>query len=142
LRALFDVNFLIALLQPRHVHHARAHDWWNAHSPNGWASCAVTQNGFVRVVSQLRAEPPIYPSEARMLLVEQLARPDHEFWVDDLSIADAEIFDFDHVLTAKHLSDIYLLALAVSRGGCLVTFDRHIPLNAVRNAGAHHLVVL
>jgi predicted nucleic acid-binding protein len=77
-----------------------------------------------------------------MLLAEQLAGPDHEFWVDDLSITDAEIFDFDHVLTPKHLTDIYLLALAVSRGGCLVTFDRHIPASAVRNAGACHLIVL
>jgi toxin-antitoxin system PIN domain toxin len=142
LRPLFDVNFLIALLLPRHIHHARAHQWWDEHSADGWASCTLTENGFIRVVSQFRADPPIYPAEARLILSEQLAHSNHAFWVDDLSITDSAIFDFDRVLTAKHLTDIYLLGLAVRRGGCLVTFDRHIPRAAIRDAEPRHLVVL
>jgi toxin-antitoxin system PIN domain toxin len=142
LRSLFDVNFLIALLQPNHVHHQRAHHWRDRHLSRGWASCALTQNGFVRVAAQIPADPRIRPSEARMLLAKYLASPDHEFWPDDLSIADAGVFDFNHIPTPKHLTNIYLLGLAVAREGCLVTFDRHIPLAAVRDAEPCHLTIL
>jgi predicted nucleic acid-binding protein len=56
-RALFDVNLLIALFDEQHVHHVRAQAWWAATRAGGWASCPVTENGFVRVISQ-----PNYPN--------------------------------------------------------------------------------
>jgi uncharacterized protein len=49
--ALFDVNVLIALFQPDHIHHQRAHQWWEAHQHLGWANCPITENGFVRILS-------------------------------------------------------------------------------------------
>jgi predicted nucleic acid-binding protein len=86
MRALLDVNVLLALLDQAHVHHARARKWFLARALDGWASCPLTQNGFVRIIS--------------------------------------------------------LLALAVSRGGCLATFDEAIPLSAVRGAGQEHLALV
>jgi predicted nucleic acid-binding protein len=49
-RALFDVNVLIALFDPAHVHHESAHAWWKANQSSGWATCPLTENGFVRVL--------------------------------------------------------------------------------------------
>jgi predicted nucleic acid-binding protein len=67
---------------------------------------------------------------------------DHEFWSDDVSIADDRLFDQGYILGPNQITDVYLLGLAVKNGGRLVTFDRGLPLKAVRSAEARHLVVL
>jgi predicted nucleic acid-binding protein len=67
---------------------------------------------------------------------------DHAFWPDLLSIRDPLHFMHASILSSKHLSELYLLALAVENHGCLVTFDQHIPLNAVPTADASHLLVI
>jgi len=56
--ALLDVNVLVALFHPDHVHHDLAHDWFVGHRHAGWATCPVTENGFLRVTVQLAAEEP------------------------------------------------------------------------------------
>ena len=81
-------------------------------------------------------------SEALGLLFEEIAATDHAFWPDDISLLDERLIDRNHVLGPKQLTDIYLLALAVKHGGRLVTFDRAIPIAAVRGAQARHLVVI
>jgi toxin-antitoxin system PIN domain toxin len=139
-RSLLDVALLIALLQEHHAHYDRAHEWWAANRTDGWASCPLTQNGFLRIVPQLRF--PESAPDPFDLLTDMIAVTDHEFWADDLSLLDEEIIDRSRVLGPKQLTDIYLLALAVKRAGRLVTFDRAIPLRAVRHADAHHLVVI
>ena len=48
MRALLDVNVLIALLDAGHVHHTRASQWLISEIGHGWASCPLTQNGCVR----------------------------------------------------------------------------------------------
>ena len=142
MRALFDVNLLIALFQPDHMHHQRAHEWWVANAAHGWASSPLTQNGFMRIVSQPRYYRPMPISQARKILAEQFAKTDHAFWPDDISIADPDIFDHGRILGPNQLTDIYLLALAVNNAGRLATFDRTIPLAAARGAGPQHLAVL
>ena len=141
-RALFDVNVLLAVFDPDHVFHARARSWWSGEARGGWATCPITQNGFVRIMSQAS-----YPSRRSLTRAVEtlhigLNQPGHEFWPDDISIADPEIFDHRRILGPNQITDIYLLGLAVRNGGRLVTFDRAISVSAVRGAEAKHLAVV
>jgi toxin-antitoxin system PIN domain toxin len=142
MRALLDVNCLLALLDEDHSSHLQALLWWQSNRKAGWATCPLTQNGFARIASQRR-----YPSQRPLgVAIEQIERlvtlPDHEFWADDISIADDRVFDRSRILGPNQLTDVYLLALAVKNVGRLVTFDRGVPLGAVRDAETQHLVVL
>jgi uncharacterized protein len=142
LRALFDVNLLVALLDEQHVHHTRAHQWWSAARESGWASCPLTENGFLRVISQPAYPNPVPVSAAHELLGRQRAETDHAFWPADVSILDTEIFARERLLGPKQLTDVYLLALAVKHGGCLATIDGGVSLEAVRGAEARHLAIV
>jgi len=141
-RALFDVNLLVAMLDEEHAHHGRAQLWWAANRASGWASCPLTQNGFLRVVSQPKYSNPITLTFAHDFLGQQIASTDHAFWPDDISLLDTALFDRDRMLGPNQLTDIYMLALAVKNGGRLATFDRSISVNAVRRAEARHIAVL
>jgi toxin-antitoxin system PIN domain toxin len=129
-------------LDADHIHKPRAHAWWSGNRENGWASCPLTQNGFIRVVSQQTYPSPIPIGRAFSHLRQNVETADHEFWPDDLSLLDEQLIDHSRVLGPKQLTDIYLLALAVRRKGRLVTFDRSISIAAVREATPEHLVVL
>jgi uncharacterized protein len=142
IRALFDLNALIALLDSQHIHHERAMRWWAQNRIDGWASCPLTQNGFVRVVSQPSYSFPISIGDAFEHLRRNTETDDHAFWPDDVSLLDERVIDRSHVLGPKQLTDIYLLALAVKHGGRLVTFDRAISNAAVRGAERRHVVVI
>jgi hypothetical protein len=142
MRALFDVSALLAVFDTDHVFHATARAWWAANADGGWATCPLTQNGFVRIMSQ-----PSYPQrrstgKAIEALRIGVCQPSHEFWPDDISIADDGVFDRGRILGPNQITDVYLLALAVNHGGSLVTFDRGLPLKAVRGVEARHVVVL
>jgi uncharacterized protein len=142
MRALLDVNVLLALFDTNHVHHARARDWLLVRSEAGWASCPLTQNGFVRVISQPRYPEPIGTSEAIALLEAATSTNAHEFWPADITLLDSGTVDRTRVHGPRQLTDLYLLALAVKRGGCLATFDEGIPISSVPGAQPEHLVVL
>ena len=142
MRALLDVNVLLALLDMAHVHHLRARAWFSQQAAQGWASCPLTQNGFVRVISQPKYPQPITTAAAIALLAGPISTNLHEFWPADLSILDASVLDRSRVHGPRQLTDLYLLALAVQRGGCLATFDTTIPLSAVPGAQPHHLVLV
>ena len=141
-RALLDVNVLLALLDADHVDHVRARRWLAGGIGGGWASCAVTQNGFVRIVSQPRYPSPVPVATAVERLRRATRTEHHEFWECGLSLTDPAAFDPSHLHGPRQVTDAYLLALAVTRGGRLVTFDRNVPLSAVAGAGPRHLVVL
>lgn len=81
-------------------------------------------------------------AEALDRLQEATAETDHEFWPDDVSLADDRLFAGNRILGPKQLTDVYLLGLAVKHGGRLATFDRTITRAAVRGAEAKHLVVI
>jgi toxin-antitoxin system PIN domain toxin len=141
-RALFDVNVLLALFDSEHVQHQAAAAWRNEHRDEGWASCPITQNGFVRIMSRSVRVPPVRVASALRALQGQTVTDNHEFWPDHISISDPVFFNHDRILGPNQITDIYLLALAVKNNGRLVTFDRSIPSAAVRGAEQHHLVVL
>jgi toxin-antitoxin system PIN domain toxin len=141
--ALLDVNVLVALFDPDHIHHDLAHDWFADHRESGWATCPVTENGFVRVL----AHPGYGSAVARPAdLIERLRRfcasGHHQFWPDGVSLTDETLFAPAFVGGHQQVTDIYLLGLARKRGGCLATFDRTIPLKAVRGGGPDLLAVI
>lgn len=142
MRALLDVNVLIALLDADHAMHARASAWLAAHVRTGWASCPITQNGCIRIMSH-----PNYPNAVPVgAIVERLgeavATAHHRFWPDDFSILDAGIGDRTRIHGPRQVTDVYLLALAVRNRGRFVSFDAGIPLAAVQGAQQKHLVGL
>ena len=142
MRALLDVNVLVALFDGNHAAHAPAMRWFDEHGEAGWASCPITQNGCVRVMSQ-----PGYPERIPIAnLVERLrqatAHRAHEFWPDDASLVDEKAIDASRIHGPSQLTDVYLLALAFSHGGRLVTLDQTISIAAVRGALKKHLVVI
>lgn len=142
MRALLDVNVLLALLDRDHVDHERARAWITQHIEQGWASCAITQNGFVRVVSQPRYPSPISVSHAIDLLTGATHTRYHEFWPCAVSILDSDAIERSRLHSPKQVTDAYLLALAVAQAGRFVTFDQSIALTAVPGAGVQHLTIL
>ena len=141
--ALLDVNVLVALFDASHVHHEAAHDWFSEQHQADWASCPLTENGFVRVVTNIR-----YPGRRTTLedAVRRLATfrtsDHHVFWPDLISLAERGAFDPTQVAGGGQLTDVYLLALATARGGSLATFDRRIPLGAVPEATVENLTLV
>jgi hypothetical protein len=140
--ALLDINFLIALFDAAHVHHRRAHVWLIEHRSEGWATCPLTENGCIRILAQPRYPGGLSLPEATRRLRHARMAKDHVFWSEDVSFCDTKLFDLTRIPSAKLLTDVYLLALAVKRGGQLVTFDRGISIDAVLGATHQHLVML
>jgi toxin-antitoxin system PIN domain toxin len=141
-RLLLDVNVLLALFDPGHSQHAHMRAWWSRRETEGWASCPLTQNGFVRILSTPGYARPMTVAGALAALAELTALPGHEFWPDSISIGDTTTFDRRYLLGPNQITDVYLLALAVKNGGQLVTLDRAVPISAVRGAEPHHIAVL
>jgi toxin-antitoxin system PIN domain toxin len=142
MRGLFDVNFLLAMLDERHLLHEAAHQWWGNNRQHGWATCPLTENGFVRIVTQPRYPNAISVGRAFNALETAFAHGNHEFWADDISLSDADRFNRKRILGPNQLTDIYLLGLAVHQTGRLVTFDRSISIATVRRANPEHLVLI
>ncbi|HET9822291.1 MAG TPA: TA system VapC family ribonuclease toxin [Burkholderiaceae bacterium] len=140
--ALLDVNVLIALHDEQHIHHEAAALWFLADATAGWATCPLTQNGCVRIMSQPGYPNAIGVGEAVAMLQHSCSHPKHRFWADDVSLLDAKRFAHGRVHGHRQLTDLYLLALAVRHGGRLVTFDGQIPMSAVHGAAARHLVCI
>ena len=142
MRALLDVNVLIALLDADHTSHRAAWEWFSQHGNDGWASCPITQNGCIRILSHSGYPNARSVTEVIGRLRAATAHAAHEFWPDSLSVVDAALIDPTRVHGPKQLTDVYLLALAVRNKGRLVTFDAGISLGAVSGATARHLVRL
>ncbi len=122
---LLDVNVLVALAWPNHVHHATALAWFDEIGRAGFATCSVTQSGFVRVSSNMRAIPDARsPREAREILRRITALPGHVFWPDDIEIASNQHIAWERLGSHAQVTDAHLLALAIRHGGRLATFDR------------------
>lgn len=142
MRALLDVNVLIALLDSEHAFHDRSRRWFSDHAGFGWASCPLTQNGCLRIMTQA-AYPKASPLSVMKELLGDFTRHElHEFWPDDISLLDKSKLDLRYSHGPSQLTDLYLLALAVHRGGRLVTFDRRIALRAAIGAEAKNMVVI
>ena len=141
-RALLDVNVLLALLDGDHLDHETVSAWLDREADAGWSSCAVTQNGFVRIRSQSRYPNSVAPRVAVDLLDDACSTERHVFHPCDVSILDRGAVDRSRLHGASQVTDAYLLALAVAHDERLVTLDRTIPLSAAAGATEDHLVVL
>ena len=142
MRSLLDVNVLIALLDAAHIHHRLATAWLQREIGAGWASCPITQNGCVRILSQPAYPGALAAADVAQRLGEAAAGPAHQFWPDDVNLLQTGAVDWQRVLSHRQVTDVYLLALAVRHGGRLVTFDRRITPAAVAGAGAAQLAVI
>jgi hypothetical protein len=141
--ALLDVNVLVALFDPNHIHHDLAHDWFAEHGSSAWATCPITEAGFVRVVTNPKYGPdPLRPAAALELLRRFCQRDGHSFWEDRVSLRDTSLFALDVAGGHRQLTDVYLLGLARTMDGTLATFDRTIPRAAVKGAGQAHLSII
>ena len=132
----------MALFDRDHILHERGRQWFEQEIRQGWASCAITQNGFIRILSQSSYPSPVSTRQAMQLLAAATAAGYHEYWHSEVSILDDTIFDRSRIHSPRQLTDVYLLGLAVRHGGRFVTFDQAIGLTAVRTAKPDNLVVL
>lgn len=138
---LLDVNVLLALLDPVHPHHAPAHEWF-AGAGASWASCNLTQNGALRIMSHPRYGNAVASvAVAAELLADLCSRPGHVFWPADLSLLDSPLIDRARLLASDQVTDTWLLALAVQHGGRLATFDKRLVTGAVRGGEAARFVI-
>jgi uncharacterized protein len=139
---LLDVNVLIALIDPAHEFHSAAHAWFQRNRRYGWATCPITQNGCLRILSK-----PGYPFPGlavpmvRDILARLTESEGHRFWPDAVSILEPKRFKFADA-GPKNLTDLYLLRLAVSFDGRLITFDGTIRREWVIGSGPDNLEVL
>ena len=141
--ALLDVNVLVALFDPDHVHHDAAHVWFASNRSAGWATCPLTENGLVRILSNATyASVPETPAGMVRRLRAFCASGQHVFWADEISLRDRCLFREALPVTHRQVTDIYLLGLARHKDGRLATFDRHIPAGAVVGADRGHLEVI
>lgn len=131
-RFLLDINVLIALIDPAHVQHNRAHAWFAAKGQRAWATCPLTENGVLRIVGHPRyPNSPGSPAAVAELLAQFLQLPGHGFWPDDVSLLDREQVKRSRLLDSAHVTDSYLLALARAHHGQLATFDQRLVTDAV-----------
>jgi len=124
---LLDTNVLVALLWPSHAQHDATLRWFTRHRAGTWATCPLTEAGFVRIVSNPAfSRDAVTPREAIGLLTANTRATDHVFWPADLAIADAALPTGARLVGHQQVTDAYLLALALKRGGILVTLDRGV----------------
>lgn len=141
--ALLDINVLIALFDPAHLHHSSAHDWFVANRQAGWATCPLTENGFARIISHNRYQGRRTSlNGAVSRLTEFIKSGNHVFWPDSVTLRDKTVFSVEYIGGHKRVTDCYLLALAIANKGRLVTFDRGIQRTAVLGSNEAALVVL
>jgi len=121
---LLDVNVLVALLWPTHVHNRAAHRWFAKNRSAGFRTCPITQAGLTRIICHPRySRDHVTAGEAQRILSELLALPEHAFWPDDLTLAEA-IEKAGPISGHQQITDAYLVALATMHGGLVATFDR------------------
>ncbi len=142
MRALLDVNVLIALLDGSHLHHSLATGWLASHIDEGWASSPITQNGCIRILSQPGYPNPVPATQVAKRLAEATQHPSHMFWADSISLLHPGYLMWERILSSRQVTDAYLLALAVQQGGRFVTLDRGVPLDAAGGALPEHLAVI
>jgi uncharacterized protein len=140
--SLLDVNVLIASAYEWHVGHDRAHAWWRQSGGQPWATCALTQAGFVRVIANRQFhEQRVSVAQAFELLKAMMERPGHHFWPIDITLPEA-VQPFQKSLVGhRQVTDAYLLGLAIKNKGRLITLDRGIEVLAGESCRQHVTVL-
>jgi toxin-antitoxin system PIN domain toxin len=138
---LLDINALVAMLWTNHEQHQAAIDWRRAHQRAQWATCPLTQAGFVRISSNPRIFPDApSPSKALEVLMTNLNLPGHRFWRDEIPLSRAVVPFGSRLSGHQHITDAYLFGLAIYKRGVLVTFDASI--GSLVDADSRHLSAL
>ena len=142
MRALLDINVLIALVDENHTSHPIASRWFAAHVHEGWASSPLTQNGCVRILSQPGYPNHLTVTEAIRRLRLAVSTPYHLFIPDDISLLDDNLVNDLALSGPSQITDAYLLALAIAHGAQFVTLDKQIPISAIPTTPKHSLLIL
>ena len=142
-RLLLDVNVWVALLDDAHIHNAQALALFNQRKLQ-IATCALTENGVLRVLNlpgYAKRTPPGFDA-VRQKLQLACSDVDHQFWPCELSLRDDGVLNWPRIVGHNQITDAYLLALAVSNGGALATFDHRVALSCVMGVQPKHLKLL
>jgi len=124
---LLDINVLVAMMWPPHEAHERVQKWFRKHGQKGWATCPLTQAGFVRIAANPAFSPDaVTPQEAAALLHSNLKHPSHEFWADEIGFVDAVAPFQKQLFGHRQVTDAYLLGLVMHKKGKLVTLDEGV----------------
>lgn len=144
MRALLDVNVLVALFDEEHLFNERAHAWLESECQDGWASCPLTENGLVRILCHPNYSRTLSYSAVQVLEIfdDFVCGTDHEFWPDDVSLRNSSVFAPEFIFGPRLITDIYLLGLATRHKSRLVTFDEGINLAAIVAAAPENLCVI
>jgi len=122
---LLDVNVLLALTNPSHVHNKRSQQWFKG--VDSWATTPITQTGFIRLMLNPAVAGQAIPAPAVLLVLQQLLKLDgHVFWDDPSSLAAPRI-DTTGLVGHRQVTDFHLVNLAAINNGVLATFDRALP---------------
>lgn len=129
---LLDVNVLIALIDPAHVHHEGVHDWFARVGKKSFATCPITENGLLRIVGHPKyPNSPGPPSTVAGILLAIRALAGHAFWADSLSLVDSASIEPALLSSHARVTDSYLLALARANKGRLATMDTKLATEVV-----------
>jgi uncharacterized protein len=124
---LLDVNVLVAMMWPAHEAHERVQEWFRKHGRKAWATCPLTQAGFVRITANPAFSPhAVTPQQAAALLHSNLKHSSHEFWADEISFTDAVASFQKELFGHRQVTDAYLLGLVMHKKGRLVTLDKGV----------------
>ena len=137
--SLLDVGVLISLLDANHEYHMAVMGWWKQNEAP-WASCPITQNGYLRIVTQPKYANTISVNEAVQKLTKAVSTTTHVFLSDDISLLDKQRVAHEHIQGPMQITDIYLLALSVAHGARFVTLDTgisHVAALQATNASVH-----
>ena len=138
---LLDANVLIALAWPAHVSHSVAHKWFQKHAQEGWATCPLTECAFVRVISNPAfSVDALTPLSAIELLKANLKHPTHQFWTDNIELAQAVRLGARRLTGHQQITDAYLLGLAIHNKGRLATLDQGLGSMANKATSAVELI--
>ena len=132
IRYLLDVNVLIALVDPAHVQHEVAHEWFGRVGRKSFATCPITENGLLRIVGHPKyPNSPGPPSTVASALAAMRVLPGHAFWPDSISIVDSDFVNASLLSSHSRVTDSYLLALARANKGKLATLDHKLATEVV-----------
>jgi toxin-antitoxin system PIN domain toxin len=141
-RFLLDLNVLIALVVPDHVLHAGAHRWFQSVPNRLWATCPLTQGGFLRLSSVAMAGSRDGIRQALARLDVDCRSPLHEYWPVDIDLRELSDSQRSRLIGHNQVTDMQLLLLAHRRKGQLATFDKGLGALAKATGYADSVLVL
>lgn len=140
---LLDVNVLLAWLWPAHQAHHSASLWMQKHRQEPWATCPITEMGFLRIVTN-RAFSPHAPAwaEAVQMLRRHSAGSQHCFWPDSLTLVELDRNFGGQIKGPNLITDAYLLLLAMHHRGRMATFDYRMEALAPEGSAARESLLI